>query len=301
MIFGPPPRSADMYPPRGDLAACVLPVYWGSCTTTHGQAQHLSCQCMYDSRHNKPNMCANVGAPNIKEHVPENSIIDVGDFPDHDVLSDHLLHILQNESLYESYHSWRYRWTPLPHFRFLATFIVIDLKIFHPVSMCMRCLSPLSPCVFVCMFVCPPQTTTRRFRAEICLHENSLKVKIPYTHLLTHTRLLAHTRLPAYSRAHTHPRTWSRLTSSMILTHAHTPNTHTHTHIHAHTHHDRCRTCQFADSRRKDRCVRVFVCVVSVVCERELSACVFAWLRWCVRLNFGVFVCVCVGMLALRL
>ena len=52
------------------------------------------------------------GAPNIKEHVPENSIVHVDDFESHDALVSHLMAILSDEDLYNSYHAWRYK--PLP-------------------------------------------------------------------------------------------------------------------------------------------------------------------------------------------
>ena len=52
------------------------------------------------------------GAPNIREHVPERSIVHVDDFESEDALALHLKEILANETLYESYHAWRYK--PLP-------------------------------------------------------------------------------------------------------------------------------------------------------------------------------------------
>ena len=39
------------------------------------------------------------GAPNIKEHVPENSIVHVDDFESHDALVSHLMAILSDEDL----------------------------------------------------------------------------------------------------------------------------------------------------------------------------------------------------------
>ena len=53
------------------------------------------------------------GAPNIKEHVPEHSIVHVDDFESHEELAQHLQEIMSNEELYNSYHAWRYK--PLPH------------------------------------------------------------------------------------------------------------------------------------------------------------------------------------------
>ena len=55
------------------------------------------------------------GAPNIKEHVPEHSIVNVDDFASHEELAQHLKDIMSNKELYNSYHAWRYK--PLPiHF-----------------------------------------------------------------------------------------------------------------------------------------------------------------------------------------
>lgn len=61
-----------------------------------------------------------MGAPNIREFVPENSIIDVADF-DFNVtlLAQHLKECMSNQTLYESYHAWRYK--PLPEW-FLQKF-----------------------------------------------------------------------------------------------------------------------------------------------------------------------------------
>lgn len=55
-----------------------------------------------------------LGAPNINEHVPKHSIINVNDFPSLEALGMHLKMVLQNETLYNSYHKWRYQ--QLPHF-----------------------------------------------------------------------------------------------------------------------------------------------------------------------------------------
>ena len=52
------------------------------------------------------------GAPNIKEHVPVHSIVSVDDFPNRDALAVHLVDILSNKTLYDSYHAWRRK--PLP-------------------------------------------------------------------------------------------------------------------------------------------------------------------------------------------
>ena len=53
-----------------------------------------------------------LGAPNIKSHVPMNSIISVDDFKTVDDLANHLNRVLTDEALYDSYHAWRYQ--PLP-------------------------------------------------------------------------------------------------------------------------------------------------------------------------------------------
>jgi hypothetical protein len=53
-----------------------------------------------------------LGAPNIAAHVPHRSIINVNEFESTAHLANHLTEVLRNESLYESYHSWRY--APLP-------------------------------------------------------------------------------------------------------------------------------------------------------------------------------------------
>ena len=46
------------------------------------------------------------------QHVPKNSVIFVSDYPSVTVLAEHLKNVLEDEDLYESYHSWRYK--PLP-------------------------------------------------------------------------------------------------------------------------------------------------------------------------------------------
>lgn len=55
------------------------------------------------------------GAPNIKEHVPNNSIIAVSDFATIDDLADHLNKVANDKELYQSYQAWRYQPLP-PHF-----------------------------------------------------------------------------------------------------------------------------------------------------------------------------------------
>ena len=52
------------------------------------------------------------GAPNVWQNAPPGSIVNVRDFPSTEALAAHLRAILANETLYESYHAWRYR--PLP-------------------------------------------------------------------------------------------------------------------------------------------------------------------------------------------
>ena len=52
------------------------------------------------------------GAPNIKQHVPDHSIVHVDDFETYDDLAVHLRAILSDKALYDSYHAWRYK--PLP-------------------------------------------------------------------------------------------------------------------------------------------------------------------------------------------
>ena len=64
------------------------------------------------------------GAPNIKEHVPENSIVHVDDFESHDALVSHLNAILSDEDLYNSYHAWRYK--PLPTW-FVALYVRVTM------------------------------------------------------------------------------------------------------------------------------------------------------------------------------
>lgn len=54
------------------------------------------------------------GAPNIKDHVPEHSIVNVADYDSRADLANHLKEILKNKDLYDSYHEWRYK--PLPDF-----------------------------------------------------------------------------------------------------------------------------------------------------------------------------------------
>jgi len=52
------------------------------------------------------------GAPNVWQNAPPGSVVNVLDFPSTEALAAHLRAILANETLYESYHAWRYR--PLP-------------------------------------------------------------------------------------------------------------------------------------------------------------------------------------------
>lgn len=56
-----------------------------------------------------------MGAPNIKEHAPENSIISWHDFKSTKELGEYLQKVAANKTLYDSYHAWRTQ--PLPqHF-----------------------------------------------------------------------------------------------------------------------------------------------------------------------------------------
>jgi hypothetical protein len=49
-----------------------------------------------------------MGAPNIREYVPDKSIIDVADFDfNTTLLAEHLKECMHNQTLYESYHAWR--------------------------------------------------------------------------------------------------------------------------------------------------------------------------------------------------
>jgi hypothetical protein len=50
-----------------------------------------------------------MGAPNIKDFVPKGSIINVHEFSSIKALSQHILQCIQNETLYNSYHTWRNR------------------------------------------------------------------------------------------------------------------------------------------------------------------------------------------------
>ena len=52
------------------------------------------------------------GAPNIKEHVPANSIISIFDFESNKDLAIYLNKVAANKTLYESFHEWRKK--PLP-------------------------------------------------------------------------------------------------------------------------------------------------------------------------------------------
>jgi len=47
------------------------------------------------------------GAPNIKDHVPPNSVILVDDFASRADLAEYLVKVVNNKELYESYHEWR--------------------------------------------------------------------------------------------------------------------------------------------------------------------------------------------------
>lgn len=49
------------------------------------------------------------GAPNIKEHIPPNSIVVVDNFDTVEDLAQHLVTLTMDRRLYESYHAWRYQ------------------------------------------------------------------------------------------------------------------------------------------------------------------------------------------------
>lgn len=48
-----------------------------------------------------------LGATNIKEHVPKNSIVLAEDFENPQALADYLIRLSKDKDLYESYHKWR--------------------------------------------------------------------------------------------------------------------------------------------------------------------------------------------------
>jgi hypothetical protein len=56
------------------------------------------------------------GAPNVKDHVPNRSIIAVSDFDSVEALAVYLKEVASNKTLYESYQAWRTQPLP-PHFR----------------------------------------------------------------------------------------------------------------------------------------------------------------------------------------
>jgi hypothetical protein len=61
-----------------------------------------------------------MGAPNIREYVPDHSIINVADFDfNTTLLAEYLKKCMNNQTLYESYHAWRFQ--PLPEW-FLRKF-----------------------------------------------------------------------------------------------------------------------------------------------------------------------------------
>ena len=49
------------------------------------------------------------GAPNVKDHIPPNSVIVAHDFDSPHDLGNHLVQLSNNRALYESYHKWRYQ------------------------------------------------------------------------------------------------------------------------------------------------------------------------------------------------
>jgi Glycosyltransferase family 10 (fucosyltransferase) C-term len=56
------------------------------------------------------------GAPNVRDHAPNRSLILVRDFPTTHELAQYLERVAHNRTLYESYHAWR-KEPPPPHFR----------------------------------------------------------------------------------------------------------------------------------------------------------------------------------------
>lgn len=71
------------------------------------------------------------GAPNVKDHAPENSIISWHDFNDTIKLGEYLIKVASNQQLYESYHAWRYK--PL------ADVFVNKYNFTHTHSICRLC------------------------------------------------------------------------------------------------------------------------------------------------------------------
>jgi hypothetical protein len=71
------------------------------------------------------------GAPNVKDHVPPNSIISWHDFNDTTKLGNHLIKVAGDQQLYESYHAWRYQ--PLPEV------FINKFNFTHTHSMCRLC------------------------------------------------------------------------------------------------------------------------------------------------------------------
>lgn len=76
------------------------------------------------------------GAPNIAEHVPANSIVNVRDFAGMRELARHIDEIASNKTLWSSYHAWRFR--PLPKW------FVIKYNFTHVHSECRLCRWGLS-------------------------------------------------------------------------------------------------------------------------------------------------------------
>ena len=71
------------------------------------------------------------GAPNIKDHVPPDSIINVHDFEITEDLMEYLIHVANNKTLYESYHAWRKQPFPLK--------LVEKYNFTHTHSICRTC------------------------------------------------------------------------------------------------------------------------------------------------------------------
>eukprot|EP00977_Amphora_coffeiformis_P011734 scaffold2849_cov174-Amphora_coffeaeformis.AAC.25 len=56
------------------------------------------------------------GAPNVKDHVPEHSLVFVDDFKNVNDLAAHLHKVASNRTLYEEYHTWRNKPKAMAHF-----------------------------------------------------------------------------------------------------------------------------------------------------------------------------------------
>jgi Glycosyltransferase family 10 (fucosyltransferase) C-term len=71
------------------------------------------------------------GAPNVKDHAPPNSIISWHDFQNTSMLGSYLNKVAEDQKLYDSYHSWRYK--PLPEV------FINKFNFTHTHSICRMC------------------------------------------------------------------------------------------------------------------------------------------------------------------